>query len=705
MQHRFILLFSLALGLGAALPATAQNAAAARHPDVPAALDVAGLHLVLDDEARRLVQQKADALCRHQPSFRARVVLADAAFPLIDQVLQQEGVPLDFRYLAMQESALQGDAQSNHGAVGYWQLKVETATELGLVVNSAVDERQHLTASTRAAARYLARNNAWLHNWLNTMLSYYTGLSGVKPYVLPTDADATTLNITAQTAPYVLMFLAQKIAFEPAVGLNPRPPLRLREFPAQAGQTLVAQAQTLGTDPAALATHNHWLLAAAVPADRPYTLLVPVTDAAQVAGLVQNQRLNAPRDLNAAPAAGKQSRAEVQVNGLRALIALPNESLADLAARGHQKIQLFRRHNELRAFDQAVSGRPYYLESKRDAAAVDYHVLQPGETLADVAQRYGVREHALLAKNHLHPRETLKPGRLLWLRHTRPHEVDVEYRDLAASAGAAPAGSSAPLQAAPAVATAAPTSDEATENLNELPPPAGAAPVALEAPVVLTEPEPEPVPRLPSPPRPAPDPRAVVAPRPVVVPVAAPPVAVAKPVPARASVSGSVSVPNPAPAAPAVPTAPAAEAPAVVPVPASGWYTVQPRETVYALGRRYGLRPSDLLAWNNLLPDTRLVSGQVLRLTAPVAAPAAAVAPGPLARPAPAGNAAGAGPGAKTGGAAGAPGPRQHTVAKGETFYSIARRYALTPAQLQQYNACQTLDLRVGEVLRLVPAE
>jgi hypothetical protein len=88
------------------------------------------------------------------------VDLADAAFPIIDRVLQQEGVPLDFRYLVLQESALQGDARSTSDAVGYWQLKHDTATGLGLVMNDAVDERKHLTASTRAAARYLLRNNA-----------------------------------------------------------------------------------------------------------------------------------------------------------------------------------------------------------------------------------------------------------------------------------------------------------------------------------------------------------------------------------------------------------------------------------------------------------------------------------------------------------------------------------------------------------------
>lgn len=408
-------------------PLAAQPLASRPHPDVPAALDVAGIHLVLDDEAQRLVQQKADGLCRHQPSFQGRVDLADASFPIIDRILKEEGVPLDFRYLALQESALQGDARSNHEAVGYWQLKQETATGLGLTVNSAVDERQHLAASTRAAARYLTRSNASLHNWMNALLSYYTGLGGVKPYTLPTDAGSSEMAITADTSPYVLMFIAQKVAFEPACGLNPKPALRLQEFPAIAGQSLQKQALTLHTDPAALAAHNHWLLAAAVPADRPYTLIVPVGDVTQAAGITANQRLQSSRELLAMPTVAGNT-AEVRVNKLRALIALPGETTADLARRAHQRLGLFLRHNEISGFDVAVAGRPYFLENKRDAAAVEYHVLQPGETIFDVAQKYGMRRKAIYSKNRMARVEELRPGRVLWLQHNRPRETAIEYR-------------------------------------------------------------------------------------------------------------------------------------------------------------------------------------------------------------------------------------------------------------------------------------
>ena len=415
-----------------ASPAAAQVPAS--HISVPAAFDVAGLHLVLSDEARQLVQQRADGLRRHQPSFQVRVDLADASFPIIDRILQEEGVPLDFRYLALQESALQGNARSIHEAVGYWQLKQETATGLGLAVNAAVDERQHLAASSRAAARYLVRNNAILHNWLNALLSYNLGPAGVRAYTLPTDPDATQMAITEATSPYVLMFLAQKLAFEPYCGQNPRPALRLQEFPAVAGQTLYAQALLLHVDSAALAAHNHWLLAPTVPADKPYTLIVPVGDITQAAGIVANQRLQSQGELLSLPAVAANT-AEVRINNLRALVALPGETTQDLARRAHQRLGEFLKHNELTAFDAAIAGRPYFLENKRDVGAVDYHVLQPGESLFDVAQKYGMRKHALYAKNRLARTDELRPGRLLWLQHVRPREVPPEYRSLAESAG------------------------------------------------------------------------------------------------------------------------------------------------------------------------------------------------------------------------------------------------------------------------------
>ena len=663
----------------------AQSVAPLPHPDVPATMEVAGLHLVLNEEARRLVQQKADALCRHQASFQARVTLADASFPLIDKVLQQEGVPLDFRYLALQESALQGNAQSPHGAVGYWQLKRETATELGLVVNEAVDERQHLTASTRAAARYLVRSNAGLNNWLNTMLSYYTGLGGVKPYTLPTDVGASEMNVTEQTAPYVLMFLAQKVAYEPACGLNPNPPLRLSEFPAMAGQTLAQQARTIYADSSALIANNHWLLARTVPADQTYTLIVPVTDAAQAAGLVTNQRLNVGQELLTSPTVNSGNRAEVRVNNLRTLIALPNENLADMARRGNQRLGTFLRNNELKPFDTAISGRPYYLESKRDVAAVEYHVLQPGETIADVAQRYGIRQRAILGLNRLRHNDELRPGRVLWLQHVRPHDVAVEYRSLSEGAGLESAAGSRPVAMPtsptpvvaplPVPAKVEQGVDEATENLNDL------LPLVLTPVVQQTAPAlPEPAPEV-----------SVAASKAAELPLSAPPAVAPVAEKTQAPPSPAIVIDKPI----TVSNKPATTNPAEVSSPAEQ-HTVQAGETIYALARQYNLRPGDLLTWNELAPNSGLRPGQVLRLTAPahLIAPKA-VAPVILPNP------ANPKPATYVPANQNQVSQQQHIVVKGETLYSIAKRYGCNPAQLITFNGRANSDVRVGELLKI----
>ncbi len=734
-------------------PVAAQSVAPRSHPDVPAALDVAGLHLVLSEEAQRLIQLKADGLCRHQSSFQARVDMADAAFPIIDRVLQQEGVPLDFRYLALQESALIGDARSVHEAVGYWQLKRETATELGLAVNETVDERQHLAASTRAAARYLARNNTSLHNWLNALLSYNTGLTGVQPYTLPTDANATEIAITEATSPYVLMFLAQKLAFEPACGQNPRPPLRLQEFPAVAGQTLGTQALTLHADSAALVGHNHWLLAPAVPADRPYTLIVPIGDVTQAAGIVANQRLQSRQELLTPPTVAANS-AEVRINDLRALIALPGETPTDLARRGNQRLGEFLHHNELTAFDAAAPGRPYYLESKRDEAAVEYHVLQPGETVFDVAQKYGIRQKAILAKNRLNRTDELRPGQVLWLQHTRPREVAVEYRSLTegaalerrASAAAANAETDALLdrvneavaaQRGAAVGEgkvkikikvkggAAETKrveKESTDGWGETVATAATAKTSAPAPAAAAEPEPTPAPAATSepviaqlpPPAPAPAPAPLAdeprqpapAPETAAKPAAAEPQvlsAPAAPVVVPAPPAAVVLVPAPVPAAPAASGAPVASRRAEA---AETYHRVEPGETVYSVSRRFHIPPATLIAINQLAPPAKLVAGQLLLLELPAQVATASVAPKAEAASANRGNpalyvpkAATVAPAAPVAPAAGA--AIQHTVAKGETLYSIARRYQVALADLQAWNNKPDTTVKVGEVLRV----
>ncbi|WP_165699392.1 LysM peptidoglycan-binding domain-containing protein [Hymenobacter jejuensis] len=737
--------------------------AVAQSVTVPNTLDFAGLHLRFTPGGRTAVQQKVDALRRYQPSFQARVDLADAYFPIIDRVFQAEGLPQDFHYLALQESGLQGEAQSIHDAIGYWQFKREAALDFGLVMNDVVDERKHIVASSHAAAKYLLRNNAALHNWANTLLSYNLGLSGTKPYTLPTDANASEMEISEQTHPYILTFLAHKIAFESAVGQNPKPPMILQEFPALAGQQLPVIAQSLQTDPNELAKHNRWLLnGAAIPSDRAYTVLVPITDEIQLTAIAAQQRTATAGQLLNQPQIDPENAEFVRINGLRAIVALPGDTKETLAKRAKLKMRKFMQFNDLFAFDNIVVGQPYFVQKKRDKAAVEYHVAQSGESVATVSQKYGVRAKAIFNKNRMARNEDLRVGRVLWLQHTRPRDVAVEYaegkNEVAMAAFERPAAAQTPAPtsvAKPAksrtaeaepykgrvssqsraleeasdsdsLATesvAAPTdsvNDAGMENLNDLPNAAPAqtqpAPQQANARVYSGQPASKPAPA-PVAAEPATeismDTTAAAVPAVVdttakVEPVVKdnPKIVLRDPAPAKAP----VAMPKPAAATASAspqPSSVVVPAAAVEPLPANGIHIVQKSESLYSVARRYGIRPADLAAWNDLPANPSLRLGQTLRVTPPVAAAAAAAPVSPTPKPATPATPA---PSPKPASGASTPAPTavttvRHTVAAGESMYGISRKYGVTIKQIMEWNGKPDFNVHPGEVLTIQVAK
>jgi len=159
-------------------------------------------------------------------------------------------------------------------------------------------------------------------------------------------------------------------------------------------------------------------------------------------------------------------------------------------------------------------------------------------------------------------------------------------------------------------------------------------------------------------------------PGPPVQPLPTPrPVVSTGPIPSRPAVLASVPVRPVAPAA-----SPAAQSNSDFSQP----YLVAPGETLYALARRVGVRPAELAAWNNISPATALRAGQVLRLSSTATATATPTAQ------------------ASTNDGSGT-----YTVATGDTFFSISRRYGCTVEALLAHNERPTLTLRVGETLRV----
>jgi len=99
-------------------------------------------------------------------------------FPVIEPILAQNGVPDDFKYLAVAESGLQ-NITSPAGAKGFWQIMKGTAKEYGLTVNKDIDERYNLEKATIAACKYLKKSKQKFGSWTLAAASYNAGVNRI----------------------------------------------------------------------------------------------------------------------------------------------------------------------------------------------------------------------------------------------------------------------------------------------------------------------------------------------------------------------------------------------------------------------------------------------------------------------------------------------------------------------------------------------
>lgn len=103
---------------------------------------------------------------------------AQKYFPVIEPILEKNGVPNDFKYLAVIESGLT-NAVSPAGAKGFWQIMKTTGRENGLEVNSNVDERYNLELATEVACKYLKKAKEKLGSWTLAAAAYNAGNAGI----------------------------------------------------------------------------------------------------------------------------------------------------------------------------------------------------------------------------------------------------------------------------------------------------------------------------------------------------------------------------------------------------------------------------------------------------------------------------------------------------------------------------------------------
>ncbi len=135
---------------------------------------------------------------------------ANKYFPIIEPILAKNGVPDDFKYLAVAESGLQ-NVVSPAGATGFWQILKTTGREYGLEVNDNVDERYHVEKSTQVACDYLKKWKERFGTWTLTAAAYNAGPAGIQKYMrIQKVSDYYDLLLGEETGRYVFRILAIK---------------------------------------------------------------------------------------------------------------------------------------------------------------------------------------------------------------------------------------------------------------------------------------------------------------------------------------------------------------------------------------------------------------------------------------------------------------------------------------------------------------
>jgi membrane-bound lytic murein transglycosylase D len=144
--------------------------------------------------------------------------LSEYYFPMFEQELDKNNLPLELKYLAIVESALNPRAQSRVGATGLWQFMYPTGKMFGLNVSSYVDERSDPIMATEAACKYLKSLNSSFNDWDLALAAYNSGPGNVSKAIRRSGGKTNYWKLRdylpRETAGYVPAFLATMYIFE-----------------------------------------------------------------------------------------------------------------------------------------------------------------------------------------------------------------------------------------------------------------------------------------------------------------------------------------------------------------------------------------------------------------------------------------------------------------------------------------------------------
>ncbi len=186
-------------------------------PPVPDSLFFCGEKVPLNDfDVRERIEREFLVNTYWHSATLLYLKRANRWFPVIEKILDENGIPEDFKYLAVAESGLI-NVVSPVGATGFWQLMEETAKKYGLEINNEVDERYDVEKSTLAACRYLKEAKAKLGSWTLAGTSYNFGVTGIENQIQKQQTkNYYNLYLNEETYRFIARIVALKEIFKNA---------------------------------------------------------------------------------------------------------------------------------------------------------------------------------------------------------------------------------------------------------------------------------------------------------------------------------------------------------------------------------------------------------------------------------------------------------------------------------------------------------
>lgn len=288
-------------------------------------------------------------------SFERLMGLSQYYFPIFEASLAKYNVPLEIKYLAIVESALNPRAVSRMGATGIWQFMYATGKQYNLDITTFVDERSDILKATEAACQYMVNMYAIFGDWDLVLASYNAGPGNVSKAIRRSGGKQNYWNIRPflpkETQGYVPAFLATMYIYE---------------------------------------YHNEHGI---VPQKAVYNTLT--TDTIQVKGKMSFKQISEVLDIPVSeiqflnPSFKRDFIPHVE--GKKHFLRLPIDKIALLTS-NEDKFYAFldfdfnlreRPHSSMEAFAEAEAGFNTVQKTK-------YHTVKRGETLGGISNKYGV---------------------------------------------------------------------------------------------------------------------------------------------------------------------------------------------------------------------------------------------------------------------------------------------------------------------------